>query len=637
MNGEQLATNIVWWNGPEFLCQSKQLWPVHPTSTTVPEVAMKEIVKNPQPVTHSFANTVAHQEPVTRLDKIIDCNSYSTLTRLLWVTAYVLRFVDILNKKRREKRARNSLAKALTATEISRAESMWIRTVQMSSFKSELDFIENRRDCCPPTYVSQFGLFLDDQHILRCKGRVNNAAIPESSKNPVLLPSRHNFCDLIVEDVHKKIAHSGIRQTLVTLRERFWVLRGREAVKRNLKKCVTCQRHEGIAFKPPSAPDLPTERVSIEPPFTFTGLDFAGPLYVRSEGEKVSSQSKETNKVFVCLFTCASTRAVHLELTQGLSVQSFLMVFRRFASRRGLPSMLISDNAKTFRSASKEIQALSRSQDVLGHLANNRVTWTFIMERAPWWGGFWERLIKLIKRCLKKIVGRSTLTLEELNTVLIEIEAVINARPITYVYDDEESVSYPLTPSQLISGRQITPMPNTEHFEIVSTNNILTKRAKHQRRVLQQFTCQWRREYLLSLRENATCKSKSKSNRANISVGDIVLVKSDSTKRAFWKIARVEELLESKDGRIRAARVKVANVKRNPVSLRRVIQHLVPLEVKAERVNADAEDADKVTTDQPGQLEVDHLNNHEVTNQEVRPRRKAALRGEERRRLSDTR
>ena len=181
---------------------------------------------------------------------------------------------------------------------------------------------------------------------------------------------------------------------------------------------------------------MPTERVSIEPPFTFTGLDFAGPLYVRSEGEKVSSQSEETNKVFVCLFTCVPTRAVLLELTQGLSVQSFLMAFRRFASRRGLPSMLISDNTKTFRSASKEIQALSRLQDVLGHLANNRVTWTFMVERAPWWGGFWERLIKLIKRCLKKIVGRSMLALEELNTVLIEIEAVINARPITYVYDD---------------------------------------------------------------------------------------------------------------------------------------------------------------------------------------------------------
>ena len=360
----------------------------------------------------------------------------------------------------------------------------------MSSSEDELDFIENSRDCCPPTYVSQFGLVLDDQRIMRCKGRVNNANIPESSKNRVLLPSRHHFTDLIIQDVHQKIMHSGIRQTLVTLRERFWVLRGREAVKRNISKCVICQRHDGMAFKPPPAPDLPIERVSMEPPFTFTGLDFAGPLYVRGKREQVSSRSREHNKVVVCLFTCASTRAVHLVLTQGLSVQSFLMAFRRFASRRGLPSKLISDNAKTFRSAWKEIQALSRSQEVLSHLANNRITWTFIVERAPWWGGFWERLIKIVKRCLKNIVGRSTLTLEELNTVLIEIEAVINSRPITYVYDDEESLSYPLTPSQLINGRQITPMPNKGNFEIMSTNNVLTKRAKHQRKVLQQFTGQ---------------------------------------------------------------------------------------------------------------------------------------------------
>ena len=130
---------------------------------------------------------------------MIDCNSYSTLARLLRVTAYVLRFVDILNTKRREKRARNSLAKALTATEISRAESIWIRTVQMSSFKSELDFIENRRDCCPPTYIFQFGLFLDDQHILRCKGRVNNAAIPESSKNPCMSILHYTSCDFVFQ------------------------------------------------------------------------------------------------------------------------------------------------------------------------------------------------------------------------------------------------------------------------------------------------------------------------------------------------------------------------------------------------------------------------------------------------------
>ena len=235
----------------------------------------------------------------------------------------------------------------------------------------------------------QFGLFLDDHHILRCKGRINNAIIPESTKKPVLLPSKHYFSDLVVQDVHKKVMHLGIRQTLITLRERFWVLRGREAVMRNLKKCITCRKHEGIAYNPPNTPDLPKERVSIEPPFTYTGLDFAGPLYVRDEVRKVSPQVQEVSKVFVCLLiTCASTQAVHLELTQGLSVPSFLMAFRRFTSRRGFPSTLISDNAKTFRSASKEIQALSRSQEVLSHLASNRITWTFIVEKAPWGEAF---------------------------------------------------------------------------------------------------------------------------------------------------------------------------------------------------------------------------------------------------------
>ena len=139
---------------------------------------------------YAFAH--AHQNPVTRLDKIIDFKSHSTLSWLLRVTAYT----NILYTKRREKRAKNSLAEALTATEINRAESMWLRTVQMSSFKSELDFIKNRRDCCPTTHVSHFGLFLDDQHILQCKGRVKKAAITESSKNPVWLPSRHHFCRL---------------------------------------------------------------------------------------------------------------------------------------------------------------------------------------------------------------------------------------------------------------------------------------------------------------------------------------------------------------------------------------------------------------------------------------------------------
>ena len=125
------------------------------------------------------------------------------------------------------------------------------------------------------------------------------------------------------------------------------------------------------------------ERVSLDPPFAHTRLDFIGPLYIR-EGK--SQSEKSSNKVSICLFTCASTTAIHLELTPSLSVESFLRAFQRFASQRGVPDTLMSDNATTFKSASKDIRKITSSEEVLRYLTDNRITWSFIVEKAPWWG-----------------------------------------------------------------------------------------------------------------------------------------------------------------------------------------------------------------------------------------------------------
>ena len=179
---------------------------------------------------------------------------------------------------------------------------------------------------------------------------------------------------------------------------------------------------------------------------------------------------------------------------------------------------------------------------------------------------------------LKKIVGRTSLDHDELSTVLTEVECIINARPLTYVYDDNESISHPLTPSHLINGRRVTAMPNSEHFEVISTYQTLTRRQHHHRNLLQQFARQWKHEYLLNLRENAVVKS-TKEGSELISVGDIVVLKEDSKSRCFWKLGKVEELVPGRDGRVRAAVVKVASNGRKPQLLRRVIQHLIPIEV----------------------------------------------------------
>ena len=172
-------------------------------------------------------------------------------------------------------------------------------------------------------------------------------------------------------------------------------MRGRKAVKTVLRKCILSKKFEGQPYTEPLPPDLPEERVRGGPPFATTGIDFAGPLYVKA----LSTESDEHVKSYICLFTCASTRAIHLGLTENLSAQSFLQANKRFVSRRGLPYTIMSDNAKTFKGASAEVRRIQQSTTVEQQLANRQVQWEFIVEKAPWWGGYWERLVQSVKRC----------------------------------------------------------------------------------------------------------------------------------------------------------------------------------------------------------------------------------------------
>ena len=181
--------------------------------------------------------------PVLDLNKIIDINRFSSLKKFLRVTGYVVRFIDALRAARQGKRPVKGKVETLTASEVKRAELMWIRSIQGASFGKEIAFLfsENAKTTAP-IYVQQFGLFLDDDHVLRCKGRLNNASLNLGSKNPILLPNKSRFVELLICEIHGKVKHSGIRDTLTTIRERFWLIRGREAVKRIIKKGVICRK-----------------------------------------------------------------------------------------------------------------------------------------------------------------------------------------------------------------------------------------------------------------------------------------------------------------------------------------------------------------------------------------------------------
>ena len=172
------------------------------------------------------------------------------------------------------------------------------------------------------------------------------------------------------------------------------------------------------------------------------------------------SDSGET-KCYVCLFTCAVTRAVHLEVISDLTERSFLQAFRRFTSRKSLPYHMLSDNASTYFSAAKELGQLLQSPSLKESLSRQGVEWQFIPKRAPWYGRFWERLIGLSKRAIKKTLGRAFITLTELQTPAVEVEAILNDRPITYVSGDVVDEE-PLTPSHRLYGRRITLLPYPE-------------------------------------------------------------------------------------------------------------------------------------------------------------------------------
>ena len=280
------------------------------------------------------------------------------------------------------------------------------------------------------------------------------------------------------------------------------------AVKDVLFKCVICKKMMEKAFSTPPTPPLPTSRVSDDLPFTKVGVDFAGLLYVKN----IYQSGGEMYKCYIALFTCASTRAIHLELTPDLSTNSFIRVLKRFIGRRGFPGLIISDNGTTFKDAKVKKFTLERN-----------IEWKFNVPTASWWGVFFEICVKLVKRCLKKVLGNAKLSYEELESVLIETEGVLNSRPLTYVY--EELSEDPLTPSHLVIGRRLLDKPT------VSTESLRTmaRRERYLQSLLTHFKNRWRTEYLTGIREYQ--KLKVAEPKRAIQVGDIVHIHADKTPR----------------------------------------------------------------------------------------------------------
>ncbi|XP_049769730.1 uncharacterized protein LOC126108506 [Schistocerca cancellata] len=505
--GYQMNYLDIWWHGPPWLTRPPECWPNNDTPTMVrlpPEEKRKK----------TKSQVLSISTPTSLLNLL----KFSSYWKLIRITAWTLRFLHNIRQK-------NKSSGELTATELSAAKMYWIRVGQRDSFPNELHALQNNLPLPRESKIARYNPFLEDG-LIRLGGRLQCTSLNREQKHPVLLDGSHHFTQLVIRETHIRLHHFGVRSVLSELRTEFWILRARQAIKRSLYSCLACKILKNPRGQQIEAP-LPPEQVSPAKPFAVTGIDFAGPLFIKV--------GKETHKSYITLFTCATTLAVHLELCTDLSTDKFLMALQRFAGRRGLPHTIYTDNAKTFHATNMELAQLWKALTTTKSyqfLAHHGITWKFIVSRAAWWGGWWERMVGTIKRCLRKVLGLAKLTEEQLNTTLISIEAAVNSRPIT-PGDDCDA----LTPSHFLTGEKLTTIP-TGPEPSASTN--LTKEFRLRQQLCDSFWNRCVKEYLLELRNYHEVKRPS-GRVIPFRPGDIVLIQEDLRPRHMWKKARIEK------------------------------------------------------------------------------------------------
>jgi hypothetical protein len=264
----------------------------------------------------------------------------------------------------------------------------------------------------------------------------------------------------------------------------------------------------------------------------------------------VRNQSKEVGKVYLLLFVCAATRAVHLEVVDSQNVSDFMLAFRRFVGRRGMPSLLRSDNAKTFLKACQILP----------------LEWRFNPPLAPWWGGAYERLVRTVKTPLKKVIGRSLLTKVEFETVVIQVEGVVNGRPLTESPDEPRSI---ITPATLL-GHVLTDSTPSEGLN----RDQLTRRQRHLDALSRQLRKRFVTEYLVKLAKHAI----RVRDRGSLRVGSLAFFVVPGSARSSWPLVRVVEVKPGVDGQVRVLSIQVPGGR----TICRAVQHLVPLELDVE-------------------------------------------------------
>ena len=516
---DSFLASSLWFNGPEFLLKDEVDWPKLPEDVARGELDAEAEVK----VSPVFDLTMKEPTYIEGLAK-----RFSSWWKFIRTVGWMLRFIRLANK--------NS-----SNTEIRSAETIVWKLIQKQDFGQEIEALSKKQPIKKSSRLSKLQPILEDG-LLRVGGRLHLSTLPHASKHPIIVPDSSPAVRTLVRCTHEAFGHCGHNHLMALLRARYWILRGNAVVKSVIRDCVTCKR---LSCRPVSQvmANLPESRLCPgEPPFTNTGTDCFGPFLVKQGRSKVKRWS--------AIFTCLTTRAVHLEVLDSMDQDSFLNAVRRFVARRGPVTRIWSDNGSNLVATERELrEALSRynEDEVKRALSSRGIEWTFHPPHASHFGGVWERLIRSVRRALNAACLAQVSTDDTLQTLFCEAETVINSRPLTKVNNDP-SCPTPLTPNMIL-----TLKGSSEPFTKTTKKDMFVKRRWRQAQFLaDEFWRRWVKEYLPLLQE----RQKWSSVRRDVRVGDIVLTLDERLPRGSWPLGRVLEVTLSKDGRVRQALVK---------------------------------------------------------------------------------
>ena len=346
----------------------------------------------------------------------------------------------------------------------------------------------------------------------------------------------------MVRHTHESIGHLGREHVISKVREKLWIPQIRLLIRSILGKCILCKRLNAKPMIQQMAPLPRSHMMAYKPPFSYSGMDLFGPLYVK--------HGRGTAKRWCCLFTCMNTRAVHLELVQSMGTDDFIMCLRRFINRHGEVTEIRCDRGSNFVGAERELrEGLEEwnQQQIDSELLQRGCKWIFQPPTASSMSGVWERLVRSAKTVIKAILGVQVVTEPVLQTLLTEVERVLNGRALTANSDDPNDLQ-PLTPAHFLMQRKSICLPPG----VFEKADQYRRKWKQVQLLADLFWKRWVHEYLPTLQ----IRGKWRKTLPNLKRNALVLLVDDNVPRGHWNLGRVLEVYPGPDGMVRTVKVK---------------------------------------------------------------------------------